>query len=97
MRRNEERGLRMLRLKSRKSLLRKNLQDSLDVVLLHQNYLDKKLSDLTNKVASSSSVSFERANEKFLFLYPSLDLRPLNHFKVIKEGVMVDKDAMTFP
>lgn len=45
---------------------------------------------------SATDVSFERDKEQVLFLYHTTNLSLIDPFKVVKGGVMVDGEAMTF-
>lgn len=69
----------------------------MDVVLLLQKYLEKEVSDLTDDMVSAVGMSFKRPKEQVLFLYPTLDLRPLDPSKVVKGMAMVDEEAMISP
>lgn len=79
------------------SVEKKYQQDSLDVILLRQKYLEKEVSNLTDDMVSAVGMSFKRPKEQVLFLYPTLDLRPLDPLKVMKGIVMVDEEAMISP
>lgn len=88
----------MLRPRPKRSLLRKKyLRDSLDIVLLCHKGLENELSNLNDDVVSAVDVYFERAKEQVFFFYPTLNLSPLDPFKFVKGGEMVDEGAMTSP
>lgn len=48
-------------------------------------------------MVSSVGVYFERAKEQVLFLYPTLDLNPLDPFNIVKGRAMGDDAIITFP
>lgn len=74
---------------------KKYLQDSLDALLLRQKDLENDVSDLKDEVLSAAGVYFEWSKEQVLFLYPNLDLSPLDPFKAVKGGAIVDEESTT--
>lgn len=55
------------------------------------------MSELTDEVVPISNVYFESANEHIIFLYPDLDLSPMDFLKVICGGKMVEEDVVASP
>lgn len=53
---------------------KKSLQDSINVALFFYKGLENEVSELTNKVVSASSIYFECAKVRVIFLYPVLHL-----------------------
>ncbi|CAI8589380.1 unnamed protein product [Vicia faba] len=79
----------------REPMLQDVKQGKFDKVILRQKELEKEVSDLTDELVPVVSVSFKRAKEEVIFLYPPLDLSLLDPFKVVKGGVMVDEEVTT--
>lgn len=76
---------------------KESLQRSLDAALLPEKDFEKVVSELTDEVVSTSNVYLECTKEKALFLYPNMDLSPLDFLKVVRSGELVDEEAMVFP
>lgn len=66
---------------------KESLQSSLYVSLLSKKELEKNALGLTDEAVSTFGIYFERAKERFIFLYSNLDFRPWN---LSKSFVMVD-------
>lgn len=52
---------------------------------------------LKDDLAETSNIYFERAKEKITFLNPELDLRPMDMFKIVHDGQVVDVLSVCHP
>lgn len=97
MMKNGGKGWRTFKPRPWRPLLRKSICMTLDATLLHHKYLEKEVPDLTDEVVSIAGVYFKCVKEHVFFLYPSIDLIPLDIFKVMKGRAIMDEDTMTSP